>query len=234
MIWTKPPGNYVPCESSGVYYLSSQKSHSQPQFGCLKPGLKYWDKLPYWWSRHFWTINNITPDLGILTSSVALGGGLGPLDASCITPVTSEVFFFKTDSKWFQPPWKNNGCFLDISPPLLTYLRVKKIHRTWVNHYFLGGWFQIFFCVHPYLGKIPILTNIFQMGWNHQLVLVVVRSPGGLSPNRIHPIRAIEPGKFLQLPLAMRSWRQRGDYGDLKDILNRWMDGWMERYQGVE
>ena len=24
------------------------------------------------------------------------------------------------------------------------------------------------FYVHPYLGKIPILTNIFQMGWNHQ------------------------------------------------------------------
>ena len=23
--------------------------------------------------------------------------------------------------------------------------------------------------VHPYLGKIPILTNIFQRGWNHQL-----------------------------------------------------------------
>ena len=21
---------------------------------------------------------------------------------------------------------------------------------------------------HPYLGKIPNLTNIFQMGWNHQ------------------------------------------------------------------
>ena len=26
-----------------------------------------------------------------------------------------------------------------------------------------------FFDFHPYLGKIPILTNIFQMGWNHQL-----------------------------------------------------------------
>ena len=25
------------------------------------------------------------------------------------------------------------------------------------------------FHVHPYLGKIPNLTNIFQMGWNHQL-----------------------------------------------------------------
>ena len=24
------------------------------------------------------------------------------------------------------------------------------------------------FYFHPYLGKIPILTNIFQMGWNHQ------------------------------------------------------------------
>ncbi len=32
-------------------------------------------------------------------------------------------------------------------------------------------WFQIFLYVHPYLGKIPILTNIFQMGWNHQLEL---------------------------------------------------------------
>ena len=29
---------------------------------------------------------------------------------------------------------------------------------------------QIFFNVHPYLRKIPILANIFQMGWNHQLV----------------------------------------------------------------
>ena len=26
------------------------------------------------------------------------------------------------------------------------------------------------FYFHPNLGKIPILTNIFQMGWNHQLV----------------------------------------------------------------
>ena len=25
------------------------------------------------------------------------------------------------------------------------------------------------FYFHPHLGKIPILTNIFQMGWNHQL-----------------------------------------------------------------
>ena len=28
------------------------------------------------------------------------------------------------------------------------------------------------FYFHPYLGKIPILTNIFQLDWNHQPVLV--------------------------------------------------------------
>ena len=28
---------------------------------------------------------------------------------------------------------------------------------------------SIFLYFQPYLGKIPILTNIFQMGWNHQL-----------------------------------------------------------------
>ena len=28
----------------------------------------------------------------------------------------------------------------------------------------LGGGFKYFFYFHPYLGKIPILTNIFQMG----------------------------------------------------------------------
>ena len=33
-----------------------------------------------------------------------------------------------------------------------------------------GWWFQIFFYVHPYLGKWSNLTNIFQMGWNHQPV----------------------------------------------------------------
>ena len=27
------------------------------------------------------------------------------------------------------------------------------------------------FYFHPYWGKIPILTNIFQMRWNHQLVM---------------------------------------------------------------
>ena len=32
----------------------------------------------------------------------------------------------------------------------------------------LGGGFKDFY-FHPNSGKIRILTNIFQMGWNHQL-----------------------------------------------------------------
>ena len=41
------------------------------------------------------------------------------------------------------------------------------------HHIFLGGGNSNIFYFHPYLGKIPILTNIFQRGWNHQLVFVV-------------------------------------------------------------
>ena len=32
----------------------------------------------------------------------------------------------------------------------------------------ISRWWFHFFYFYPYLGKIPILTNIFQMGWNHQ------------------------------------------------------------------
>ena len=47
--------------------------------------------------------------------------------------------------------------------------------QTYVNIAFFGytlGWLVVskIFHFHPYLGKISILTNIFQRGWNHQLV----------------------------------------------------------------
>ena len=34
----------------------------------------------------------------------------------------------------------------------------------------------IVFYVHPYLGKIPILTNIFQVGWDHQLEKIIFQT----------------------------------------------------------
>ena len=33
------------------------------------------------------------------------------------------------------------------------------------------------FYFHPYLGKIPILTNIFRRGWNHQLENLATSRP---------------------------------------------------------
>ena len=35
---------------------------------------------------------------------------------------------------------------------------------------------------HPYLGKIPILTNIFQLGWNHQPDLFFLKT--NISPEK--------------------------------------------------
>ena len=61
-------------------------------------------------------------------------------------------------------------------------------------------WFHIFF-FHPYLGKISNLTNIFQMGWNHQpvngwfwwlkytLSIQTPSSPGLMVPSS-HPNRS--------------------------------------------
>ena len=49
--------------------------------------------------------------------------------------------------------------------------------KRWNHPLFSGWWFQIFVYFHPYLGKWSNLTNIFQMGWNHQLVLAQWSSP---------------------------------------------------------
>ena len=49
------------------------------------------------------------------------------------------------------------------------------------------------FYFHPYVGKIPILTNIFQMGWNHQLVVF----PGKIFGINIFPRLAIIGPQYL-------------------------------------
>ena len=60
-------------------------------------------------------------------------------------------------------PWKK--CFL---AELLVFRDMKRRSPNYWWFYITGWWFQIFFNFHPYLGKIPILTNIFQWGWHHQ------------------------------------------------------------------
>ena len=45
-----------------------------------------------------------------------------------------------------------------------------KTQRSWCYFFtYLGGGFK-YLLFSPYLQKIPILTNIFQMGWNHQFI----------------------------------------------------------------
>ena len=45
---------------------------------------------------------------------------------------------------------------------------MENLDRTPTPHPATRWWFEIFFYFHPYLGKRSNLTNIFQVGWNHQ------------------------------------------------------------------
>ena len=68
----------------------------------------------------------------------------------------------RTELEWLRARGAHEAC----GQPMM-------IHE-WSARYsspiFLGGGFKYLF-KNPYLGKIPILTSIFQMGWNHQPVL---------------------------------------------------------------
>ena len=46
------------------------------------------------------------------------------------------------------------------------YVPIDKWKKQMVSYLVVSNIFYF----HPYLGKIPILTNIFQRGWNHQVV----------------------------------------------------------------
>ena len=52
----------------------------------------------------------------------------------------------------------------------------------WQSPLYLTRWFQIFSILTPILGKIPILTKISQMGWNHQPVKYTIVYWQPLSP----------------------------------------------------
>ena len=107
-----------------------------------------------------------------------------PADAcmQAFAAVSSHRFFF------FHPPKKKSPKrtvrpgtsefllfsrgFLKYNPDSLGLFFVGRIVHCTPSRYVLllsRWWFQIFFIFNPTWGKIPILTNIFQVGWNHQL-----------------------------------------------------------------
>ena len=53
------------------------------------------------------------------------------------------------------------------------------------------------FYVHPYLGKIPSLTNIFQMGWNHQLASICSIKRSGLLRTRQRGLHSMGPNGWV-------------------------------------
>ena len=99
---------------------------------------------------------------------------------------TTRPFFRKPQERLWQntnpraKPTKRNTCIFQESICFLnknTPLNKKLVwHKTKT-----GWWFQISFYFHPDLGNIPSLTNIFQMGWNHQLEDHFVLSPKNTS-----------------------------------------------------
>ena len=72
------------------------------------------------------------------------------------------------------------------------------------------------FYFHPYLGKIPILTNNFQMGWNHQL--------DNNSGQDIIPLDLIK--RFVSPPNVVR-WR------DVSSIFHQAIL-WLSQWQNLE
>ena len=72
----------------------------------------------------------------------------------------SDVGGAKNISRSFQAS-KRGWCFSNPRYVCSSFFQVQEINQNWVV-------FSNMFYVHYYLGKIPILTTIFQRGWNHQ------------------------------------------------------------------
>ena len=82
----------------------------------------------------------------------------------------------------------------------------------------MSWWGSLEVNFHPYLGKIPILTNIFEMGWNHQLdeespcessVFLLVRLRDFLGLYFRMSSRTLMPTISLPCVLASSSMRSR-------------------------
>ena len=68
------------------------------------------------------------------------------------------------------------------------------------------------FYFHPYLGKIPILTNIFHMGWNHQLgKYICTNFPPFSHGNFLEKLEAFATG-WDQINRGLRAFEPSGDY----------------------
>ena len=95
-----------------------------------------------------------------------------------------------------------------LAAAVLSLKNCKSSNRFSLIEEFSAWWFQMCSYVQPYLGKWSKLTNMFQMGWNHQLVMYetcerpqilptffrwVVQPPINPSPSPHPPTSTIDP-----------------------------------------
>ena len=86
------------------------------------------------------------------------------------------------------------------------------------NLTWLGGGFKYFY-FHPYVGQIPIFTNIFQMGWNHQLP---GKDQGFCHIFTFGPLTRDWLTRVPEFP-NLKIWRYSGGVGYLVHNNNRFM-----------
>ena len=80
--------------------------------------------------------------------------------------------FLEIRLKWWvwkkNMMWKLTSCVVNPTNSQGVGAQLPKLDQIWMM-WFVWLVVSNILYVHPYLGKIPILTNIFQMGWNYQL-----------------------------------------------------------------
>ena len=122
----------------------------------------FWDSkwcLDPWCSRNFQKRGN---DESLLVP-MALRGMESQLSLFClVTPNPLEMNIECTQTV--------NVCYIYLH---FFTININQLYHTltvgvYDNHWLVVS--NILFNLHPYLGKIPILTNISQKGWNNQLV----------------------------------------------------------------
>ena len=123
------------------------------------------------------------------------GGGLSLYFAGFFVDLQTNRFWDSRILRVFcfrEAAWVIHGTIIHRTPQFTGYLLVgggfkyvlcipiwgiNIFQLGWNHHLGLGifctamtrWWIEIFFYVHPYLGKIPILSKIFHMDWNHQI-----------------------------------------------------------------
>ena len=108
-----------------------------------------------------------------------------------ILVVISIIFFIWSNLHYVCSPHSRLDCveaFFDIHHYLKRWSNLTNIISVVVSNIFY---------FHPYLGKIPILTNIFQMGWNHQPVIWFVIQMFFVQPATSHCLRDFLIKKIL-------------------------------------